>query len=194
MDASEPLAYGAWSHLAASYDGSALRMYVNGRLVTHLVRWFPGRIDHMSVGNTEIHPGVIDTRWLIEVLKTGGAIRLSGAAGPTLSDRSPLLDLRNICNGCAGKDILLLAAHGNDLVLQSFTVASALGLPSPEIRLHGALGGLQLGSPLNIALSGRTGERSLTVNGATYHEPGFSLGIGWTIFIYSQYLPERLGQ
>lgn len=194
VNAPEPLAYGTWSHLAASYDGSALRMYVNGRLVTQLVRWFPGRIDHMSVGNTEIHPGVIDTRWLIEVLKTGEAIRLSGIAGPTMSDRGSLLDIRNICNGCADRDILLLAAHGNDLVLQSFTIASALGLPSPEVRFPGALGGLQLGSPLTITLSGRAGERSLTVNGATYHEPGFSLGMGWTIFIYSQYLPEGLGQ
>lgn len=194
VDAPEPLAYGSWNHLAASYDGSALRMYVNGRLVAHLVRWFQGRIDRMSVDNIQVRPGLIDTRWLTEVLKTGGTIRLSGTAGPTTGDKGPLLDIRNICNGCADKDILLLSAYGDDLVLQSFTVASALGLPSPEVRFQGALSGINAGSPLNMELSGIEGERTLTVNGTAYREPGFSLGMGWIVFIYSQYLPEWLGQ
>lgn len=194
VNAPEPLAYGSWSHLAASYDGSALRMYVNGHLVAHRVRWFQGRIDRMSVDNIQVRPGLIDTRWLTEVLKTGGMIRLSGTAGLTTGNKGPLLDIRNNCNGCADQDILLLAAYRNDLVLQSFTVASTLGLPSPEIRFHGALKGINAGSPLTIALSGMAEARSLNVNGATYREPGFSLGRGWSVLVYSQYLPEWLGE
>jgi hypothetical protein len=194
VDAPEPLTYGIWSHLAASYDGSALRMYVNGCLVAHRVRWFQGRIDQMVVGNTEVRPGLIDTHWLTGVLKTGGTIRLSGAAGPPTTDRSTLLDIRNICNGCADQDILLLAAHEEDLVLQSFTLASALGLPSPEVRFQGVLTGINAGSPLNMELSGMAGERSLTVNGVIYRQPGFTLGRGWTVLVHSQYLPQWLGE
>ncbi|MCB1778486.1 MAG: hypothetical protein KDJ34_00005, partial [Candidatus Competibacteraceae bacterium] len=194
MKCQQNLACGSWNHLAASYDGSALRMYVNGRLVAHRVRWFQGRIDQMSVDNIQVRPGLIDMRRLTEVLKTGGTIRLSGTADLITSNKGPLLDIRNICNGCTDQDILLLAAQRNDLVLQSFTVASALGLPSPEIRFQGALKGINAGSPPTIALSGMAGARSLNVNGATYREPGFSLGRGWGVLVYSQYLPEWLGE
>ena len=192
VNALKPLAYGSWSHLATSYDGSALRMYVNGRLVANRVRWFQGRIDHMSVGSTEVRPGLVDTRWLTDALEKGEVVQVRGTAAPPMSDRGPILNVRNICNECADKDILILAAHHDDLIVQSFSTSSALGLPSPEVRFHGVLAGISAESPLKIALSGTPGERSLTVNGAIYREGGFSLGMGWTAFIFAQYLPEWL--
>ena len=191
VNALKPLAYGSWSHLATSYDGSALRMYVNGRLVANRVRWFQGRIDHMSVGSTEVRPGLVDTRWLTDALEKGEVVQVRGTAAPPMSDRGPILNVRNICNECADKDILILAAHHDDLIVQSFSTSSALGLPSPEVRFHGVLAGISAESPLKIALSGTPGERRL-MNGAIYREGGFSLGMGWTAFIFAQYLPEWL--
>jgi hypothetical protein len=184
--ASEVVAAGAWSYLAATYDGSTLRMYVNGRPVASFVRWFRGRVDEMSISNTPIRPGYFDTRWLMESLGKGKAIQLRGTGGPVTSERGALLDIRN---RHPGDHLLWMAAYGEDLVIHHFTVAAALGLPSPEIRVRGALQGISSGSPLEIEIAGTWSERSLSVNGLLYRGLGFSLGRGWTIFMYSEPLP-----
>jgi hypothetical protein len=83
----------------------------------------------------------------------------------------------------------LLAADGNDLVLQYFTVASRLGLLSPEIRFGDALQRIKPGSPLDVELYGTPGRRALSLNGKVYNEQGFSLGMGWGVVIYSGHFP-----
>ena len=72
----------AWSHLTATYDGSALRLYVNGTLVTTtpaigsiigsasplrfggnsgLGEWFQGRLDDIRIYNRTLNAGEIQT-------------------------------------------------------------------------------------------------------------------------------------
>jgi hypothetical protein len=101
-----------------------------------------------------------------------------------------LLDIqRDRSDRPRGDHILLLAAHRDDLILRYFTVAASLDLPSPEIRLDGALRGIAPGSPLTIELSGNPNRRSFIVNGVAHHVPGFTLGMGWTVLLHSEYLP-----
>ena len=76
-----PLAANTWIHLAATYDGSALRLYVNGVLVATkpaigsitttnlplhiggdaLNEWFNGRLDDVRVYNRTLTPAEIQT-------------------------------------------------------------------------------------------------------------------------------------
>jgi hypothetical protein len=187
--APQALSTGVWIHLAVSYDGSILRIYVNGRQVASSVRWFQGRIDRISVGNTAVHPGFVDTQWLRHALKTGEVIRLHGISGKAMSDNGALLDIKN---RYPGDHILLVTVHGNDLAVRYFTVAAALGLPSPEIRLGGALRGVTPGSPLDVELLWPFSAQVLTINGVAHRGLGFSLGMGWTVIVYSEYMPVWL--
>lgn len=187
--APEVIVAGAWSHIAVTYDGSILKIYVNGRPVASFVRWFQGHVDEMSIGSTAIRPGYVNTRWLMETLGKGEVIQLHGTAGPATSEKGALLDIRN---RHPGDHLFWMAAHGEDLVFRHFTIAAALGLPSPEIRVRGALQGISSGSPLEIEIAGTSNKRSLSVNGLPYHGLGFSLGRGWTIFMYSEPLPSWL--
>ena len=189
LEVAEAINKEVWSYLAMTYDGSVLRIYVNGRLAASLVRWFQGRIDHMSVGNREVRPGEFaDTRWLRHALRTGEVIRLSGITGSTKSNEGPLLDVQNRHR----IHIIRLAAHGDDVILQYKTVATVLGLPAPGIRVGGALRDLASESPLRVELSMSPGGRFLNVNGAAYHGLGLTLGMGWTVLLHSEYLPLRL--
>jgi PKD repeat protein len=79
---SSTLALNAWTHLAATYDGASLRLYVNGALVTTTAftgaipdstgvlrmggngvwpEWFAGRIDQVRVHNRALGAGEIQT-------------------------------------------------------------------------------------------------------------------------------------
>ncbi len=183
--APKPIVPGVWSHLATTYDGSVIRIYVNGHLEASLVRWFQGYINEMFIGSTQVQPGFVDTSWLKNALQEGETIRLHGIAGSAMAEEAALLSIQNRRH----VKILRLAAHADNLVLRYFTVAAALGFPSPEIRFHGALQAIKSKSPLDIEVSGIAGERSLAVNGTEYRGFGFSLGMGWTVLVYSQYLP-----
>jgi hypothetical protein len=76
------LALNAWSHLASTYDGSTLRLYVNGVLVSSTAaagslaassgvlriggngvwpEWFAGLIDEVRVYNRALTAGEIQT-------------------------------------------------------------------------------------------------------------------------------------
>jgi hypothetical protein len=187
--APEALPEGVWSYLALTYDGSGLRIYINGHHRASVVRWFQGRIDEMFVGSIAVHPGLVaDNPSLKHVLETGEPIRLRGMTGPARSDEGTLLDIQTRRR----TPILRLTAQGDDLVLRYLTVAAALGLPSPEVRISGALRNAGLASPLQVELSGTSSGRSLSVNGVAHHGLGFTLGMGWTVLLYSEYLPPWL--
>lgn len=186
VQVSNTLPEGVWSHLAMTYDGSVLRLYINAHQAASFVRWFQGRIDEMSVGGIAVHPGlIVDASWLEHALLTGEIIQLSGITGTAASNEGSLLDIQDSRRA----HVLELVARGNDLVLQYLTVATALGLPSPEVRVGGALRDIAPESPLNVELSGTPSGYSLSVNGVVHHGLGFALGMGWAVLLHSEYLP-----
>ena len=126
LEVAEALTGKVWSYLALTYDGSVLRIYVNGLLEASFVRWFQGHIDLMSVGSRDVHPGLFaDARWLGHALQTGEVIRFGGITGPIKSNEGSLLDIQNRDRS----HILRLAAHGDDMILQYMTVATCWDYP-----------------------------------------------------------------
>jgi glucose/arabinose dehydrogenase len=90
-----------WTHLAATFDGSNLRLYVNGSLVgtrtaagtiltsanplriggsSALGRWFRGRIDEVRVYNRALSVTEIQSDRTTPLSQTAAARRLAGAA------------------------------------------------------------------------------------------------------------------
>lgn len=191
IQVAEILSEGVWSHLAMTYDGSILRLYINGRQVASIVRWFQGHIDEMSVGNVVVYPRVsVENSRLRLALQTGEVIRLRGITGPDMSNRGPFLDIQNKHS----IHIFQLVADGDDLILRYITIATTLDLPSPEIRVTGALRNIEPKSPLQVDISRTSSGYSLSVNGVLYQRLGFTLGMGWTVLLYSEYLPLWLQQ
>jgi concanavalin A-like lectin/glucanase superfamily protein len=97
-----------WTHLATTFDGSNLRLYVNGALVatraasgtiltsTNLLRiggssalgrWFRGRIDEVRVYNRALSASEIQSDRTTPLSQTAAARRLAGA---TSQDGAPL--------------------------------------------------------------------------------------------------------
>ena len=48
----------AWTHLALTYDGAVLQLYVDGRPVTRRLRWYPGRIVAATLDGLTIPNGI----------------------------------------------------------------------------------------------------------------------------------------
>lgn len=83
------------------------------------------------------------------------ALRIAARAGPPPSDVAPLV---SIYTG-AQEELFLLGADGTDLVLRLPYRAARLALTESDLRLRGALAGLEEGSPMTITsrLAGREG-------------------------------------
>ena len=102
-----PLTVGTWTHLAATYDGTAVRLYVNGtqvgtKAVTGSIttstnplqiggdsiygQFFSGTIDEVRVYNTALDAGQITTD-MATPIGSGGS---SDTQAPTWSSSSPL--------------------------------------------------------------------------------------------------------
>lgn len=181
---------GVWSHLAITYDGSVFQLYIDGRLVSSKVRWFQGHIEKMFVGDIQVRPGFVDREWAIRTLESGKTIRLCGSNGATTSGQGTLMRIQTE----GALPVIALDVVGQDLVLRYLTVAQALGLFSPSLRFPNGLTRVGPGAPLEVELSGMASKRSLLVNNTTYDSRGLSLGMGWTVLVYSQALPHWLAQ
>lgn len=183
------LSSGSWSHIATSYDGSTLRLYLNAKEVASLPRWFPGEIESVWIGEAQILPGELDREWLRDKINSGARIRLEATSGPIAPNTRSLLDIRS---RYLGERVLVLAANEDDLVLRFWTMAQSIGLPSPDIRLPDALRKTTVGAPLSIAVSGCTGNREISVNAHPPVDARFTLGMSWALAAESRYFPTWL--
>ncbi len=178
-----------WSHLAVTYDGALLQMFVDGVLVSERARWFGGRTRDVTLAGTSLSPGTVaDPGGLKATLEKGLPIRLRGDMGEALHEPAPLLRILNTQT----IDLILVAMENHDLILRHATVATTLGLPSPEIRIPDGLRSLAPGSSFDILIRGRSRQRYISINEVSYGPFGVSLGMGWATLLHSQYLPRWL--
>jgi hypothetical protein len=89
-------------------------------------------------------------------------------------------------------EILLLGAHGEDLVLRERTRAKAIVLDHPDLRLPGALASLAPGDTLDIAARRDGGGRCLSVAGRETCGLGFTPGRTWGLLLYLEGPAERI--
>jgi Concanavalin A-like lectin/glucanases superfamily/VanZ like family len=172
----------AWTHLALTYDGAALRFYVNGTASARRLRWYPGRVLEASLGEFLIPEGPIDARVLRAGFAAGLSLRVRAVAVGAIAGYVPLLIVRDKFR----REILSLGADSNDLVLRIRTRASTVDLDSPAIRARGVLRGVSPGENLVVTVSREAHGYCVVVNGRSTCGQGFTLGLGWGLFGYSQ--------
>src|SRR4029450_5342757 len=103
-------------------------------------------------------------------------------AAPPVPSRAPLVMLQDGWRN----EIVMLAAHGDDLVFRLRTRAAAMQLQNPAIRAAGVLHGLSPGDAVDVVLT-RPGRRfCLDVNGRSICGRGYSPGVSWALLAYAQ--------
>jgi glycopeptide antibiotics resistance protein len=183
LPAPAPIPRDAWTHVATTYDGAVLQLYVNGDLVSRRLRWYPGRILEATVDGVALGAGPnAESRQVRARLLAGAPLRVRAVAAAPVPTPAPLVTLHDATRN----EILLLAAEGEDLLVRVRSRAAALQLDSPALRATGITQGIGPGEPLSVAVW-RSGPRyCIDVNHRIRCGLGFTLGMGWTLAVYSQ--------
>jgi hypothetical protein len=188
-----PIPRDEWTHLAATFDGESIRLYVNGTMAATRRHWSPHRPLHVSLNGSELSPGPIQDAdrfrtailddMALEIVLTCG--RLNDAAAPVF-----------LVVGMQSKEILALNARGHDLLVQPFTRAARVGLAAPPSIVSGAFGGCTPGERLALTVNGRLQDPRVARGGQQLRTSTPGLGSGWALLIRSDLLPawaERAG-
>ena len=175
--ASSAVPTNAWTHLAL------LQLYINGSPATRRLRWHPGRVLDASLDGLAIPAGAsAESAQLRERFLSGTPLRVHAVAGPPVPTQVPLVTLHDMFR----HEILLVGAEQEDLLLRFRTRAAAAELDTPAIRVPGVMRGLSPGDNLVITMSRAGQGYCVDVNTRSTCGLGFTLGMGWTLFLYSQ--------
>jgi len=172
--------------VALVYDGALLELYINGHVVTRRLRWYPGRIVAAALDGLAIPNGIsADSRQLRARLLSGAPLRVRAIVTARVPTRAPLVTLHDALRN----EILLLAAEGDDVVFRLRTRAAAAELDSPAIRAPGVMRGLSPGDAFSVTMSRAGRTYCMDVNDRSTCGLGYTLGMGWTFFLFSQVPP-----
>src|SRR5690606_3562033 len=157
----------------------------------HLAPYDGSVLDAELAGVPLPPPRLHDSRGVARLLREGGPLRITAIAGappPSLASIFSIYDDRQ-------REVILVGADGDDLVLRVRTRAAALRLDHPDLRLPGALAGVRPGDTLAITVEGRPGRAGFCVglNGNVSCGPRHPLGIGWALLLYSERFPKTIG-
>jgi hypothetical protein len=176
----------AWSHVAVTYDGAELVLYIDGHLVGRRMRWYPGQILEASLNGLAIPAGLsAESSRLRAGLLSGDPLRVRAIAAPPIASQVPLVTLHD----APRNELLLLAAEGDDIVFRLRTRAAAAELDSPAIRASGVMRDVHAGDHLAVTVSRDRRGYCVDVNGHATCGLGYTLGTGWTFLAYRQIPP-----
>lgn len=175
-----------WTHVALTYDGAVLALYLNGRPAGRRLRWYPGGVVDASLGNVAIPAGAsLRSKQLRQRLLSGEPLRVRAVVAAPVSTPAPFLTLLDHFRN----ELLLVAAVKDDVMFRLRTRAAAAELDSPAVRAPGVMRGLGVGDDVTLTVR-RTGRTyCVDVNTRSACGLGFTLGMGWTFFAYSQIPP-----
>jgi hypothetical protein len=190
VKAPKPILVNTWVHLALTYDGSTLCLYVNGNQVAWRARWYPGRVISIAVGDLRLSPGAaVDSSELRRRLLGGVPLRIQARA-PYHPVTRPLPLLR--VSDDQHKDILSFGADHEDLLLRFRTRATLAGFNAPDLVLRRVMRDISPGEPFTVTLRRDHDRQCADVNGTVTCAHGFTVGTGWTLLFPFQYVPAQL--
>jgi VanZ family protein len=189
----EPIPLGTWTHLAVTYDGQSMRLYVDGALTSRKVLWSPHRPARISLNGVDLRPGVVEDPG------TFGASLLDSVALDLVLTCGSVDDLPApafLVGGIQSTEPLALIASGSDVFVKPLARAARFGLASPATRVSGALSGCAPGNHLPLTVRGRLQNPEIRRAGERLQASTPGVGSGWAFLIHSDLLPawaERTG-
>lgn len=182
------LAWGAAAAIALAALGSAaLRAPAaeGGRLTSRwppsaYLRVYGGELDAVDLRGRPLPQGpVADAAGTRAELSGDFDLHLRGRAGPAPGAAAGLFALTD----AAGRDVLLLAVAGDDLLLRVRDRARSLGLESPFLRGAGLFADLRPGAPFDLEVERRGPAYCMRQAGRERCGLGFTAGDGWTLLV-----------
>jgi glycopeptide antibiotics resistance protein len=172
-----------WTHVALTYDGAVLTLYIDGRPVSRRLRWYPGRVLSAELDGMTIPSGLVARSQEVRAGLLGGVpLRVRAIASAPVPVRAPLVTLLD----ASRNEIMLLAVERDDVLFRLRTRAATAELDSPAVRAPQVMHGLRPGDPVVLTVSRAHGRYCVDVNRRSVCVPGFTLGTGWTFLAYSQ--------
>jgi hypothetical protein len=148
--------------------------------------WYHGRVLQASLGSLSLHPSdhplPPEARSL---LFSSTPLRIEAIAGPRLPSLGPLISIEDRWR----RDVVLVGPDRTDLVLRYRARSARLRLDGPDIRLRGALAGVQRGDTLHIAAHRTPDGYCLSVNRVEACRLWFTIGTGWALLLYPKHFP-----
>jgi hypothetical protein len=185
----EPIAPNTWTHLAATYDGQALRLYVNGSLAATQLNWSPHRPDRVVLNGVELTEGAVADSNAIRTSLLG---HVSLDAVVTCGNRSENPAPVFLLVGLHDTHVLALDAAGEDLVVRPWTWARQLGLASPPSRVPDVFSVCTPGRSIDLTLAGGLQNPAVTRDGQALRAATPGLGSGWAFVLHADLLPVGL--
>ena len=182
----DPVARGVWTHLAATYDGAAVSVWIDGRLGARRTRWFGGRFVRASLGDVALSSGRIpDCDGVRASLFAGAPLRVQAVDGAPRPVAAPLFKI----TGPRQVEEAALVVDGEDVVYRWRSRAEALGLRSPASRARGALASLSKGRAFGLDTTGGPQDPAMSLDGKPLRLRAPSLASGWEFVVYAEPFP-----
>lgn len=143
--------------------------------------WYPARVLAARLGTHAIRPGDRPRPSEVRSLLIGETpLWLEAVAGPRPSSLGPLLHIEDRWR----REVLLVGADRDDVVLRYRTRSAQLRLDRPDIRMHGALAGIAGEDTLRIVIHRDAGGFCLGVNAVHACRLWFTIGSAWALLLY----------
>ncbi|HEX7090762.1 MAG TPA: VanZ family protein [Longimicrobiales bacterium] len=154
---------------------------------------YEGRVLDARIGSLPLPPPrLADSPRVARLLRSGTRLHVRAVAGP----RPPALASIFSIYDEQQREVILVGADREDLVVRVRTRAQALRLDHPDLRLAGALARIPAGGELAITVRRQPGRDGYCVelNGVASCGVRHPLGIGWALLFFSERFPEPLKQ
>jgi len=176
-----------WTHMATTYDGRQLRLYVNGQVESVFDHWSTHQPVRATLNGVELPFGLMtNPQQLPAVLLSGFSLKVTVRCGALEEEPAPAF----LIAGLQSINVLELLAAGSELRVRYPQQARQLGLAPADLRIPGALTDCAPGTNYSVDLQGPLqasrlyDQRGVELRGV---RPG--LGSAWSFLLDSQLMP-----
>ena len=179
-----------WTHLATTYDGQRITLYVNGRPSVRLLHWSSHHPLRMVLDDNDLSFGFVPSPQQVRVLLSGDfTLRLTLRCGVLQPEAAPAFAMV----GVQSQEVLTIDAAGSELRVRSSTRARRIGIAPADYRIPNALSGCSPGQTRSFVLMGPLqNPHMLDADGRMLSVRGPGVGSAWAFLLDSRFMPAWL--